>query len=149
MDIKKISPFLSVSPQINVADLRKIAARGFRTVINNRPDGEAEGQPLNTDLADEAKKSGLVYVYQPVSSKMVTDGDAVDFATELDRARGPVLAFCRTGTRCTILWALNEAHHMDADDLMRFARSIGIKLKGERERLAQIFLQSNMRSDRG
>ena len=143
MDIKRISPFLSVSPQIAVADLRKIAALGFKTVINNRPDGEAGGQPLNADLADEAKKNGLVYIFQPVSSKQVTDGDAVNFATELDRVRGPVLAFCRTGTRCTILWALNEAHHMDANDLMRFARSIGIKLKGERDRLQQIFLQSN------
>lgn len=144
MDIKRISPFLSVSPQINVTDLRRIAALGFKTVINNRPDGEAEGQPLNADLADEAKKNGLVYIFQPVSSKMVTDEDAANFAAELERVRGPVLAFCRTGTRCTILWALNEAHHMDANDLLRFARGIGIKLKGERERLEQIFLKSNM-----
>jgi len=143
MDIKRISPFLSVSPQINAADIQRIAALGFKTVINNRPDGEVEGQPLNADLAAEAEKNGLVYIFQPVSSKMVTDENAINFATELDRVRGPVLAFCRTGTRCTILWALNEAHHMDAGDLMRFARSIGIKLKGERERLQQIFLQSN------
>lgn len=143
MDIKRISPFLSVSPQIKVTDFTRIAALGFKTVINNRPDGEVEGQPLNADLADEAKKNGLVYIFQPVSSKMVTDGDAANFAAELERVRGPVLAFCRTGTRCTILWALNEAHHMDANDLMRFARGIGIKLKGERDRLEQIYLKSN------
>ena len=143
MDIKRISPFLSVSPQINVTDFQRIAALGFKTVINNRPDGEAEGQPLNADLADEAKKNGLVYIFQPVSSKLVTDEDAANFAAELERVSGPVLAFCRTGTRCTILWALNEAHHMDANDLMRFARGIGIKLKGERDRLEQIFLKSN------
>ena len=143
MDIKQISPFLSVSPQIELTDIRKIADLGFRTIINNRPDGESEGQPLNADLALEAGKNDLVYIFQPVSSKIVTDRDAEKFAFDLSRAKGPVLAFCRSGTRCTILWALNEARHMDANTLLRFARSIGISIKGQYQRLAQIFAQSN------
>lgn len=138
MDIRRISPFLSVSPQIFPANLERIAALGFRTIINNRPDGEVDGQPPASELAAEAAKYSVVFINQPVLSSGVTIRDAENFADELKTAEGPVLAFCRSGTRCTILWAFSEAYHMDADAILNFANSIGYDLKKYRQTMDQI-----------
>ena len=81
MEIKRISPFLSVSPQIYAADIQRLAEQGFKTIINNRPDNESDDQP--------------------------------------------VLAFCRTGTRSTILWALHEASHFQRQSASARHASVG------------------------
>jgi sulfide:quinone oxidoreductase len=141
MDIKRISPFLSISPQIYPAHIERIARAGFKTIINNRPDRETDDQPMADELAAEAARHGIVFVNQPVIPGRVTPKDAMDFAVELERAKGPVLAFCRSGTRCTTLWAMKEARHMDADVILSFARSIGYDLKGQRKNLEQIAVQ--------
>lgn len=138
MDIRRISPFLSVSPQIYKANVEQIAALGFRTIINNRPDGEVEGQPPASELATEATKHSIVFINQPVLSSGVTIRDAEKFADQLKTVKGPVLAFCRSGTRCTILWAFSEAYHMDADAILNFANSIGYDLKKYRQSMDQI-----------
>jgi len=138
MEIKRISRFLSVSPQIDTGHVRQIAAQGFRTIINNRPDKEKVDQPLASDLAVEAVSHGMNFVNQPVISGNVTIGDSERFAVELHRAEGPVLAFCRSGTRCTILWALSEARHREVEVIMRFADSIGYDLKKYRQHMEQI-----------
>ncbi len=138
MEIKKISPLLSVSAQILPTQMEHIAALGFRTLINNRPDREADDQPLALDLATAAARNSLVFINQPVISGKVTHRDAVDFADQLKRAQGPVLAFCRSGLRCTTLWAFNEAHHTHPDAILNFAMSIGFDLKGQREIIEQI-----------
>jgi len=138
MEIKRISPFLSVSPQIYTGHVKQIAALGFRTIINNRPDKEKVNQPLANNLEVEAVSHGMVFVNQPVISGKVTIGDSERFAAELHLAEGPVLAFCRSGTRCTILWALSEARHREVDVIMGFANSIGYDLKKYREHLEQI-----------
>jgi sulfide:quinone oxidoreductase len=106
MKIAKLTPFLAVSPQIAEADLGALAAQGFRAVINNRPDGEAEDQPESAALAAAAGRVGLEYRHVPVVSGKITDDDVAAFARALDAVKGPVLAFCRTGTRSTTLWAL-------------------------------------------
>jgi len=138
MDIKKISPFLSVSPQIYPAHIERIAAAGFKTIINNRPDRETDDQPLTAELAAEAAKHGMVLVDHPVIPGMVSADDASRFGGDLETARGPVLAFCRTGTRSTTLWAMSEARHMDVDVILSFAKSIGYDLSGHRDELLQI-----------
>lgn len=143
MDIKKISPFLSISPQIYPAHIERIARAGFKTIINNRPDRETDDQPMAYELASEAAKHGIIFVNQPVISGKVTSKDATDFAVELERAKGPVLAFCRSGTRCTMLWAMKEARHMNADVILNFAKSIGYDLKGLREHLERIAIQAS------
>jgi sulfide:quinone oxidoreductase len=143
MDIKRISPFLSVSPQIYAAHMERIASMGFKTIINNRPDKETDDQPMADDLVAEAAKNGIVLINQPVISGNVSYQDAVNFAAELKRAKGPVLAFCRSGTRCTTLWAFNEARHMDADVILSFAMSIGFDLNGQRQNLERIAAQAS------
>ena len=142
MKIKRISSFLSVSPQIYPKHIERIASLGFRTIINNRPDKEKADQPLATVLADEAARHDLIFVNQPVISGKVTAQDSADFAVELERAQGPVLAFCRSGTRCTMLWAFNEARHGDLAVILSYALSVGYDLKKYRETLEQIAAQA-------
>ena len=104
MTITPLEPNLSVSPQLQLEDLAKLRAEGFCCIINNRPDGEAPGQPSSEQLAAEAARLQLDYHYIPVVPGVVNDADALAFAKALAGAHGPVLAFCRTGARSTGLW---------------------------------------------
>jgi sulfide:quinone oxidoreductase len=135
MKIAKLTPFLSVSPQIAEADLGALAAQGFRAVINNRPDGEAEDQPSNASLAAAAHRVGLEYRHVPVVSGRITDDDVTAFVQALDQVKGPVLAFCRTGTRSTTLWGLAEARHLDPKAILATAAEAGYDLAALRPRL--------------
>jgi sulfide:quinone oxidoreductase len=135
MKIAKLTPFLAVSPQIAEADLGALAAQGFRAVINNRPDGEAEDQPGSAALAAAAGRVGLEYRHVPVVSGKITDDDVAKFARVLDEVKGPVLAFCRTGTRSTTLWALAEARHLDPEAILATAAEAGYDLAALKARL--------------
>lgn len=143
MDIRKISTLLSVSPQIYPAHIAGIAARGFKTIINNRPDREVDDQPMADELAAEAARQGLIFINLPVISGRITEQNIVDFAAELDRAQAPVLVFCRSGMRSTILWGLTKAGHMDAGAIINLAASIGYDLKGQQENFERIAEQVN------
>ncbi len=135
--IKQLTPFLSVIGQIQPADMAVIAAKGFQTVINNRPDDEAEDQPSNAEMAAAAQASGLQYHYLPVISGQVTEQNVTDFAQLLAEVKGPVLAFCRTGTRCSCLWALSEAHHLNPQCVLDTAKIAGYDLTALLPRLQQ------------
>ena len=135
MEVKRISPFLSVSPQIYPAHVERLAALGFKTIINNRPDHEADDQPLQAELAAEAARHGILFINIPIIPGQITDANIKEFGKELSRVQGPVLAFCRSGTRSTCLWAMHEARHMGSDTLIAFAKTIGYDLSGLRENL--------------
>ena len=135
MDIKRISPFLSVSPQIYPVHIKRIADEGFKTIINNRPDKEVDDQPLAAELTAEAARLGLVMIDHPVIPGKMTENDVARFDNDLKTAEGPILAFCRTGTRSTILWAMNEVRHKDVDVILKIAASIGIDLSKQRSQL--------------
>lgn len=134
-NIKRLTPFLSVAPQITLGDLGTLSAHGFRAVISNRPDGEGEGQPSGAEIAEAAKRSGLAFRHIPVVSGQIRDQDVAAFAAALAELKGPVLAFCRTGTRSTSLWALSEAHHLDPAAILATAKSIGYDLSALEDRL--------------
>ena len=108
MDIHSVIPTLCVSPQIQADDLETLARLGYRTIICNRPDGEAVDQPQSSVLANYASRLGIEFFYQPVISGQIEPADGEQFAQLLTRAKPPVLAYCRTGTRSIILWALSE-----------------------------------------
>ena len=123
MDIRKITDDLSVSPQISVGDVAGIAAAGFRSVICNRPDGESPDQPPSDDVAAAVKASGMEWRMQPVRQISRADVDAFDkLIAELPK---PVLAFCRSGTRCTTLWSLSEIGRRPVDDILARTRAAG------------------------
>ena len=133
MQLHKLTEQLSVAAQIAPEDIAELAAAGFRSLINNRPDGEAEGQPASTSLAAAAVSHGLDYRHLPVISGQVSEQSAADFATALRSLPSPVLAFCRTGTRSCSLWVLQAAG--DADAVLDTARQAGYDLQSLRPRL--------------
>ena len=136
MDIKSISAKLSVSPQIAADDLQKIADMGFRTVVCNRPDGEGADQPVFEEIDLEAKKLGLETRYLPVISGKVQDEDALAFRQMMDEVPGPILAYCRTGTRCATLWSLSQAEKMTVADILAATKSAGYDMAGVVRRIA-------------
>jgi sulfide:quinone oxidoreductase len=123
MDIRKITEELSVSTQIRVSDVAAIAAAGFRAVICNRPDGEGADQPLSDDVAAAVKASGMEWRMQPV--RQVTRAEAGVFAALLAELPKPVLAFCRSGTRCATLWSLSEIDSRPVQDILARTRAAG------------------------
>jgi len=125
---------LSVAAQIDADDIATLAARGFRSVINNRPDGEAEGQPASALLEAAARQAGLAYRYIPVVSGQLSDAQVQAFADALDALPRPALAFCRTGTRSTMLWALQADD--PADEILQIAQEAGYDLSALRSRLS-------------
>jgi sulfide:quinone oxidoreductase len=99
MQLNKVTDALSVSPQITAEDVAAIRDAGFRAIICNRPDGEGADQPTFEEIEAAAKSAGLEMRYQPITSGMVQDTDADAFGQTLMELPGPVLAYCRTGTR--------------------------------------------------
>ena len=108
LDIRRVTDDFSVAPQIAAGDLTALRDQGFALVINNRPDGEEPGQPLAAQIEAAAEAGGLAYRAIPVSGGF-TAAQVAEMADALDSTGGPVLAFCRTGTRSTLLWALAQA----------------------------------------
>lgn len=135
MHYPKLSSTLTVAPQIRPEDLPAIAAAGYRTVINNRPDGESPDQPSAAQMAEKARELGLQYHHQPVVGGAISDQDIDDFARLIDGADKPVFAYCRTGTRCTVLWALSEAGRLAPETLINRAAEAGYDLHGLLPRL--------------
>lgn len=104
MEIRQINPRLAVSGQIRPDDIAAVAARGFRAIVCNRPDGEEAGQPRFADVAAAARAAGLEARHIPVSGP-VTDTQAAAFGAALSDLPAPVLAYCRSGARSTAIWS--------------------------------------------
>ena len=108
MNIKELSPELSVSPQIFAADLALIKEQGFVAVICNRPDGEEYGQPTFAEISDAAQAQGLQAVFIPIVPGAPMDDEPAAFKRAMDELTGPVLAYCRSGARSTMLWMASK-----------------------------------------
>ena len=105
MDVRQITDSYSVSPQVTPDEIAAIKAAGFKTVICNRPDNEQPGQPSHDAIKAAVEAAGLTFRYIPVVSGQMTVENIEDQAAALDEVEGPVLAYCRSGTRCTNLYA--------------------------------------------
>ena len=105
MEYRQISEDYSVSPQILPEDVAAIKSAGFKSVICNRPDDEQPGQPSADSVKAAVEAAGLEFRYIPVISGQMTSENVADQAAALDELEGPVFAYCRTGTRCTNLYA--------------------------------------------
>ncbi|MGE3295809.1 MAG: TIGR01244 family sulfur transferase [Porticoccaceae bacterium] len=132
---KQLTAKLHVAGQITVADLKQAAAEGFTTIINNRPDGEEPGQPPAAQIEAAARAAGLAYVHQPVVGTNITDTDVATFGRLIEATPGKILAHCRTGTRCTMLWVLSQAGTQTPDALLATARRAGYDLEPLRPRI--------------
>lgn len=132
MDIRTLTPAYSVAPQIEPGDMQDLAAAGFTTVICNRPDDEVPPHLQSDAMQAAAEDAGLTFVRNPVvngalTMDMVTNQDAA-----ITGAPGRVLAYCRSGTRSTIVWALSQAGRQPTDDLLRVCADAGYDLGGMR-----------------
>ena len=100
--IKPLTENFAVAPQLGPDDMADVAAAGYKSVIINRPDFEGgPDQPTAADVSKAAQAAGLRIEYQPVVGSAMTIADVQRFAELLRTLPGPVLAYCRTGTRCT------------------------------------------------
>jgi uncharacterized protein (TIGR01244 family) len=120
----RIDDSLSVAGQLEPADIAAAAAQGFRLVVNNRPDNEGPGQPSGATIAEAAEAAGLRYVAIPVAGGFSMP-QVEAMAAALAEAEGPVLAFCRSGTRSTNLWALAAASRGGDPDTIVAAAAAG------------------------
>lgn len=128
-DIRQVTDDFAVAPQLQPGDMAEAARRGFKLVINNRPDLEEAGQPTSAEMEAAAKAAGLHYEHIPVTGMPVlTAVDAVHHAVK--HAHGPVLAFCRSGTRSIITWSLGQLEQGDRprEELIRVAHNAGYDL---------------------
>ena len=105
---RKLDDSISVAGQIDVDDVAAAAAQGFTTVINNRPDDEQPGQPSGAQIEAAARAAGLGYHAIPITHAGFSEGQVTAMRDALAAAPGPVLAFCRSGTRSTLIWALAQ-----------------------------------------
>jgi len=129
MQLHQLTDILNVSGQIDEADVDALAARGFRSLINNRPDGEAAGQPTSDVLAAAAARHGMGYLHLPVVSGQWDERVVDAFADALKTLTVPILAFCRSGTRSCTLWALCAcAAGADRDAVIACAATAGYDL---------------------
>ncbi len=117
-----------VSGQIRADHMAALRANGVTMIVNNRPDGEEPNQPSAPELEAAARAAGLDYRHIPVAGGF--SADQVDAMVEaLEAAEGTVIAFCKSGTRSTFLWALARAQQGDpAEELMRKAVQAGYDL---------------------
>ena len=128
MDTKALTEDLSVYGQIRLAELKSLKEAGFQTIINNRPDGEVPRQPRSDTLAKHAKALGLNYYYIPVFPGRMTDENVQDLAKVLESDSGKILAFCRTGTRSSNLWAKTQIGKRSAEDVITRGQKAGYDL---------------------
>lgn len=106
---RKVTDSLFVSPQIGAADVNVAKGLGIRLIINNRPEEESADQAPGHEIEAAARAQGIDYVAIPVTHAGFSQGQVQAMAEALAKADGPVLAYCRSGTRSTLLWALAQA----------------------------------------
>lgn len=138
MDIRRLTPDYAVSPQIEPSDLPAIKAAGFTTVINNRPDGEIPAHLQDAEMRRAAEALGLTFVTNMIYPGNLTEENVALQRAAMDAATGPVFAYCQSGNRCSIVWAVMEAGNRPIDELVGIPAQFGYKLDHLRPRLADL-----------
>ncbi len=135
---RKVASDFYVAPQLEPADFAEAAELGIRTVINNRPDGEAPDQLADAEAATLAAAQGLAYVHVPVVSGGIFPDHLAAMQAAIAANPGPFVAYCRSGTRSCHLWALVRARDEDPDALIAAAATAGYDLGAIRPLLKEI-----------
>ena len=123
---KPLTERIIAAGQIMSEDVARARDEGVTLIVNNRPDGEAEGQPEGAEIERAAREAGIDYLAIPVGASGFSLPQVERLGEALENTDGKVLAFCRTGTRSTLLWALSEAKRgRDVEDVAREAAHAG------------------------
>lgn len=117
---------ISVSPQISLADVETAKAEGITLIVNNRPDGEDPSAPQSAEIEAAAKAAGIDYIAIPITHSGFSAPQVDAMIDSLKNAKGKTLAYCRSGTRSTLLWSLAQAKSgMSAEEIARLAGNAG------------------------
>lgn len=123
---RKLTDGIFASPQIGLADVAEAKNLGITLIVNNRPEGESDDQVAGDAIADAARRAGIAYIAIPVTHAGFSESQVRSMAQALQEAEGPVLAYCRSGTRSTLLWALAAASDGgDPDEISACAAQAG------------------------
>lgn len=144
MDIRQITPRYAVSPQIDPEDIAAIKAAGFTTVICNRPDEEVPPSHQANAVAAQAQAAGLAFHILPLTHQTMTPANVARQRALIEESQGPVLAYCASGTRCSVVWSLGQAGHLPVDQIMQATASAGYDLAGLRPQLTAIESQGGL-----
>lgn len=128
LDLRRLTDSYAVAPQIAPEDLPAIRAAGFTTVIDNRPDGEIPGDLHTEAMRRAAEAAGLTFIANPVIGGALTMENVTAQAAAIEAATGPVLAYCASGNRSSVVWALAHAGKMPTDDLIAIPARFGYQL---------------------
>ena len=128
----KVSQNYHVSPQIEIEDIKKLADAGFTKIICNRPNEEIPVELRSDYMAIAAKAAGISFDVLPLTHQAMTPENIAKQAELIDTASGPVLAYCASGTRCTVIWALGQSGKMSANDIIQTALQAGYNIEGLR-----------------
>ena len=135
-DFRPLSADYSVAPQISLEDIAAAKAAGFAMIVNNRPDGEEPHAPQGDDIAGAAAAEGLAYAAIPIGHAGFSHAQIDALDKLLTDATGPILAYCRSGTRSTHLWALTQARGgAEVGGIVDAAAKAGYDLTGLRPML--------------
>lgn len=118
---RQLSPRIFASPQIGLAEVAEAKAQGIGLIINNRPEGESDDQVSGAEIEAAAAAAGIAYVAIPVTHAGFSQPQVTAMAAALASTDAPVLAYCRSGTRSTLLWALAEASRGESPDSLTAA----------------------------
>lgn len=129
MDIRALTPTYAVSPQIEPEDLPAIKAAGYVTVIDNRPDGEIPPDLHTDQMRGAAEALGLTFVANPVIGGALTMDNVTAQRAAIEASTGPVFAYCASGNRSSVVWALAHAGQMATDDLIGIPARFGYNLE--------------------
>ncbi|WP_019955686.1 TIGR01244 family sulfur transferase [Yoonia vestfoldensis] len=135
MDIRHITPDYAVTPQIAVEDIPAIAAAGFTTIICNRPDAEVPPSHQAATVAAAAEAAGIAFAINPVTHQGLNMGMVDAQMAAAAASSGPVLAYCASGTRSSIVWSLGQAGKMPTDAIIAATAKAGYDLGGMRGQL--------------
>ena len=137
MDLRPITDYYAVAPQITAEDVAAIAAAGYKSVMCNRPDGEEFDQPDFDEIEAAAQAAGLVTRWVPVISGRMGRDDLAQFFAALEELPQPLLAYCRTGTRCTMLWTIAQHGRMTDEEILNVTSAAGYDMAGLVAQLSQ------------
>lgn len=125
-DFRQLSEAMFASPQITLADIEAAKKAGIDVIVNNRPDGEDPAAPQGDAIEVAAKAAGLEYAAIPIGHSGFSEPQIDAMIEVLEKASGPVLAYCRSGTRSTLLWALAQAKSgADPEEIAQAAQAAG------------------------
>lgn len=137
MKLAILTPNLSALPQPSAEEIGELADRGYRSIIGNQPDGESPDQPAWKALKAAAIARGMEAVHIPVVASQIDAADIRAFREALERLPKPIAAFCRTGTRSTLLWALANEACLTVEERIGIAAKEGYDLEPFRATLIQ------------